>query len=129
MIEGLRPEDFAKDAEITTPEEMAQGVFLPWLKSGATVIAEIGTELLSMLQKDYDEGKAEAEEVKSELQEVIDEIAETMSRDDVSDSVKNDLRERSDIRIKRIRGKIMIAEANLDAMAIDIRTLKQHLGI
>lgn len=122
-------EEILKEVDPILVGESAQGVFLPWIKSGSLVIAEIGTELLSMLQKDYDEGKAEAEKVKSELQEVIDEIAVAMNRDDLSDSVKNDLRERSDIRIKRIRGKIMIAEANLDAMAIDIRTLKQHLGI
>lgn len=122
-------EEILKEVDPILVGESAQETFLPWIKSGSLVIAEIGTELLSMLQKDYDEGKAEAEEVKSELQEVIDEIAVAMNRDDLSDSVKNDLRERSDIRIKRIRGKIMIAEANLDAMAIDIRTLKQHLGI
>lgn len=122
-------EEILKEVDPILVGESAQETFLPWIKSGSLVIAEIGTELLSMLQKDYDEGKAEAEKVKSELQEVIDEIAAAMNRDDLSDSVKNDLRERSDIRIKRIRGKIMIAEANLDAMAIDIRTLKQHLKI
>lgn len=122
-------EEILKEVDPILVGESAQETFLPWIKSGSLVIAEIGTELLSMLQKDYDEGKAEAEKVKSELQEVIDEIAVAMNRDDLSDSVKNDLRERSDIRIKRIRGKIMIAEANLDAMAIDIRTLKQHLKI